>query len=151
MLLACYDTMFSSKFCGSKAADFCGAVSDSVVVVLPANDLAEYLSGHDQALRRVLKIASDRQATDSRPASMLILVDTTSAPSDDDSTAKAINDIIATVNTLWSEVAETEVSYLIFDPAYFVVSCLSKQSQSYLQSQKHPTHPIKNQILSNFI
>ena len=47
--------MYSSKFCGSKAADFCGAVSSSIYILVSAKDLTETLDGHDQIFRRIIK------------------------------------------------------------------------------------------------
>ena len=47
--------MYSSKFCGSKAADFCGAVSSNIYILVSAKDLTETLDGHDQIFRRIIK------------------------------------------------------------------------------------------------
>ena len=47
--------MFSSEFCGSKAADVCASVSSSVYVLVSSKDLTETLLGHDQIFRRILK------------------------------------------------------------------------------------------------
>lgn len=54
-LYASFSSMFSTKFCGSKAADFCGAVSSSIYILVSAKDLAETLNGHDQIFRRIIK------------------------------------------------------------------------------------------------
>ena len=54
-LYASFDSMFSSEFCGSKAADVCSSVSSSVYVLVSSKDLTETLLGHDQIFRRILK------------------------------------------------------------------------------------------------
>jgi hypothetical protein len=50
-----FEEMYSTKFCGSKAADFCGATSNCVAILVSSKDLSETLDGYDQILRRVLK------------------------------------------------------------------------------------------------
>lgn len=62
MLLAHYDSMFSSKFCGSKAVDFVGSLANTLVVVLPEQEIAEVLSGHDQTMRRLATAIRRRSA-----------------------------------------------------------------------------------------
>lgn len=54
-----FDNMYSTKFCGSKAADFCGSVSNSLCILLSAQDVTETLNGYDQIFRRVLKKVMD--------------------------------------------------------------------------------------------
>jgi hypothetical protein len=54
-LYTAFDSMFSSKFCGSRAADFCGSVSNGICMLISAKDVTETLTGYDQIFRRVLK------------------------------------------------------------------------------------------------
>lgn len=54
-LYTAFDSMFSSKFCGSRAADFCGSVSNGICMLISAKDVTETLNGYDQIFRRVLK------------------------------------------------------------------------------------------------
>mmetsp|Transcript_30916 Transcript_30916/g.29529 ORF Transcript_30916/g.29529 Transcript_30916/m.29529 type:complete len:544 (-) Transcript_30916:32-1663(-) len=54
-----FDNMYSTKFCGSKAADFCGSISNSLCILLSARDVTETLNGYDQIFRRVLKKVMD--------------------------------------------------------------------------------------------
>jgi hypothetical protein len=46
--------MYSSKFCGSKAADYCSTVSNCVFILLSGKDASETLNGYDQLFRRML-------------------------------------------------------------------------------------------------
>jgi hypothetical protein len=50
-----FEEMYSTKFCGSKAADFCGTTSNCIAILMSSKDLSETLDGYDQILRRVLK------------------------------------------------------------------------------------------------
>lgn len=54
-LFTAFDSMFSTKFCGSRAADFCGSVSNSLCLLMSAKDVTETLTGYDQIFRRVMK------------------------------------------------------------------------------------------------
>jgi hypothetical protein len=49
-----FETMFSPKFCGSKAADYCSTVSNCIFVLLSGKDASETLHGYDQLFRRML-------------------------------------------------------------------------------------------------
>lgn len=50
-----FEEMYSTKLCGSKAADFCGTTSNCIALLMSAKDLSATLDGYDQILRRVLK------------------------------------------------------------------------------------------------
>lgn len=54
-LFTAFDSMFSTKFCGSRAADFCGSVSNNLCLLMSAKDVTETLTGYDQIFRRVMK------------------------------------------------------------------------------------------------
>ena len=62
VLLAHYDSMFSSKYCGSKAVDFVGSLANTLVIVLPQQEIADVLSGHDQTMRRLATAIRRRSA-----------------------------------------------------------------------------------------
>ena len=53
-LYTAFESMYSAKFCGSKAADYCGSVSNCVFVLLSGKDSTETLNGYDQLFRRML-------------------------------------------------------------------------------------------------
>jgi len=102
--------MYSNKFCGSKAADFCGAISDTIVLVVSLSELTESLSGHDQALRRIIKSAKERGAGGLK--SVLFLVDTTlPAPEavTEEQVASCFRDISEAVESIWSDLDEEKV------------------------------------------
>ena len=53
-LYTAFESMYSAKFCGSKAADYCGSVANCVFVLLSGKDSSETLNGYDQLFRRML-------------------------------------------------------------------------------------------------
>ena len=53
-LNANFNSMYSSKFCGSRAADFLGSVSDAACVIISVDDLEFAMLGYDQFFRRLL-------------------------------------------------------------------------------------------------
>lgn len=53
-LYAAFESMYSPKFCGSKAADYCSTVSNFMFILLSGKDASETLNGYDQLFRRML-------------------------------------------------------------------------------------------------
>jgi hypothetical protein len=80
VMMTSFDEMFSSKFCGAKGTDLCASVAETMVVVFPAEDLNEYLLGHEQTMRRIVAKAS--QQGGGTVKSVLFVIDTTGVPSD---------------------------------------------------------------------
>jgi hypothetical protein len=77
LLYSTYQQMYGPKFSGSKAAEYCCAVSDAVVVLLSANELDEALHAHEQVLRRIAaRISSGADSL----KSVMFLVDTSAKP-----------------------------------------------------------------------
>jgi hypothetical protein len=103
-LFTAFDSMFSPKFCGSKAADFCGSVSNSVFVLLTAKDVTETLNGYDQIFRRIIK----KVISASSPVqSITFLVKYESVSSEDIS--KEIKDRLAEI---WSDMSGDDQVYI---------------------------------------
>ena len=97
-LYTAFDSMFSAKFCGSKAADFCGSTSNGLCLLMSAKDVTETLTGYDQIFRRVMK---KLQAGASPVQSILFLVKSDSG-SADNSDAIAI-EIKTRMSEIWSD------------------------------------------------
>jgi len=69
--------MYSVDFCGSKAAEYFGLVSDSICIIAPGVDLLDTLDAHDQFFRRLLIRLQARSLT--APISVTFLVDAAQA------------------------------------------------------------------------
>ena len=97
-LYTAFDSMFSAKFCGSKAADFCGSTSNGLCFLLSAKDVTETLTGYDQIFRRVMK---KLQAGASPVQNILFFVksDTGSA----DISEALSSEIKARMSEIWSD------------------------------------------------
>ena len=54
-LYTAFDSMFSSNYCGSRAADLCGSSSNALCLLVSAKDVTETLIGYDQIFRRIMK------------------------------------------------------------------------------------------------
>ena len=97
-LYTAFDSMFSAKFCGSKAADFCGSTSNGLCLLMSAKDVTETLTGYDQIFRRVMK---KLQAGASPIQSILFLVKSDSGSADN---SDAITNQIKTrMSEIWSD------------------------------------------------
>jgi hypothetical protein len=97
-LYTAFDSMFSAKFCGSKAADFCGSTSNGLCLLMSAKDVTETLTGYDQIFRRVMK---KLQAGASPVQSILFLVKSDSGSADN---SEAItNEIKTRMSEIWSD------------------------------------------------
>ena len=66
VLLSKFDSMFSVNFCGCKAAEYYGLITDCLCVVLPEIDLEETLDAHDQFFRRILAKLNTRDRREQR-------------------------------------------------------------------------------------
>lgn len=99
-LYSAFENMYSSKFCGSKAADYCGTVSNCIFVLLSSTDVEETLSGFDQVFRRLFKKIS---SSTSNVKLMTILV------KQDDSSSNLFNEkdsdqLLLRLNEIWSDI-----------------------------------------------
>ena len=88
--------MFSLNFCGSKAAEYFGLVSNSICIVLPGIDLVETLEANEQFLRRALTKLSSRKA---ERVSLVFLIN--SSESAGQATAQRVTQF---VQNIWSDV-----------------------------------------------
>ena len=66
VLLSKFDSMFSVNFCGCKAAEYYGLITNCLCVVLPEIDLEETLDAHDQFFRRILAKLNTRDRREQR-------------------------------------------------------------------------------------
>lgn len=97
-LYTAFDSMFSAKFCGSKAADFCGSTSNGLCFLLSAKDVTETLTGYDQIFRRVMK---KLQAGASPVQNMLFFVKSDSGSA---ASSEALSsEIKARMSEIWSD------------------------------------------------
>ena len=97
-LYTAFDSMFSAKFCGSKAADFCGSTSNGLCFLMSAKDVTETLTGYDQIFRRVMK---KLQAGASPVQSILFLVKSDSGSAEPDTLIT--NEIKTRMSEIWSD------------------------------------------------
>lgn len=97
-LYTAFDSMFSAKFCGSKAADFCGSTSNGLCLLMSAKDVTETLTGYDQIFRRVMK---KLQAGASPVQSILFLVKSDSGSADNSD--GITNEIKTRISEIWSD------------------------------------------------
>jgi hypothetical protein len=97
-LYTAFDSMFSAKFCGSKAADFCGSTSNGLCLLMSAKDVTETLTGYDQIFRRVMK---KLQAGASPVQSILFLVKSDSGSADNSDAIT--NEIKTRMSEIWSD------------------------------------------------
>lgn len=98
ILLSKFDSMFSVNFCGCKAAEYYGLISDSLCVVLPEIDLEETLDAHDQFFRRILAKLNARDSQEQR-VPLIFLVN--SSKSLQQST---IDEITHFMDSIWKDI-----------------------------------------------
>ena len=72
VLLSTFDSMFSASFCGCKAAEYTGLVSDAICVVVPEVDLTETLDAHDQLFRRMFAKLNSKKM--SQPVPFIVVL-----------------------------------------------------------------------------
>lgn len=96
--MAQYDCMYSSTYCGSKAADFLGSIANTLMVVLPPGEASEIMSAHDQTLRRLANAIKNRVHT-AMPVKALYFLTA-------DSESRAAEDVNQAFESVWSDVCE---------------------------------------------
>ena len=97
ILYSAFNTMSSTKFCGSKAIDYCCSVSSSVCLTFNGLDLENSLRGYDQVLRRFVKSA----ARQDEAVAITFIVDTATCSDEDRVDCSAL--INRLLRKLWSE------------------------------------------------
>jgi hypothetical protein len=102
VLYATYQTMFGSKFGGSRVADFVCSTCSSVVVVLQGADAMDVLQGHEQVLRKVAARLRLANTAGGRALTVSFLVDVTASPAG--SVTLSAEALSRRVQTFFSEV-----------------------------------------------
>jgi hypothetical protein len=102
VLFSVFDTMYSTKFCGSKAADYSVDVCNNIVVGLSAIDLEDALIGYDQIFRRVL----NRMMKNKDIKLNIVIANDGTIDNGNELTAKVQN----MVNILWSDLSPVALS-----------------------------------------
>jgi hypothetical protein len=111
ILYSSFDRIFSSLFCGSKAADLCCALNTSpaataLCVATTSSELDLSLQSFDQIYRRLLKFAHEKLTlgADKRPLELVMFVDETGVTEANDGTAAQYSDTITTfLRNMWNE------------------------------------------------
>lgn len=135
VLFSVFDTMYSTKFCGSKAADYSVDVCNNVVIGLSAIDLEDVLIGYDQVFRRILN-----KMIKNRDIKLNIIIGSENAiENGNDLTIKVQN----MVNSLWSDLSPVAVSSTDLDNSpnlsIHIISLNNEESTSLC----------RNKIMSN--
>jgi hypothetical protein len=99
-LFTAFDSMFSTKFCGSRAADFCGSVSNNLCLLMSAKDVTETLTGYDQIFRRVMK----KLQSGASPVSTLAILVNFDSGSVENSEALS-NEINGRLSEIWNDIS----------------------------------------------
>ena len=99
-IYSAFDSMFSSKFCGSKAADFCGSTANGLCLLLSAKDITETLTGYDQIFRRIMK---KLQAGVSPVQSFAFLINFESGS--EQNTEEVTKEIVERLSEMWSDIS----------------------------------------------
>jgi hypothetical protein len=111
ILYSSFDRIFSSLFCGSKAADLCCALNTSpaataLCVATTSSELDLSLQSFDQIYRRLLKFAHEKLTlgADNRPLELVMFVDETGVTEANHGTASQYSDTITTfLRNMWNE------------------------------------------------
>ena len=99
-LYTAFDSMFSSKYCGSRAADLCGSTLNSLCLLVSAKDVTETLTGYDQIFRRIMM---KLQAGVSPIQSIALLVNyETGSTQDSDEVSR---EIVDRLSKMWADVS----------------------------------------------
>lgn len=104
MLIAQYESMYSSNYCGSKAADFLGSFSNTLLVVLPPAETSEIMTAHDQTLRRLAQAIKTRMNS-AKPVRALFFLTA-------DLESRAAEDVAQAFEGVWADVCEVRFSPL---------------------------------------
>lgn len=122
VLLSKFDSMFSVDFCGCKAAEYYGLVTDSLCVVLPEIDLEETLDAHDQFFRRILAKLSVRDSSEQRVPLVFLVKSSNSVQQ------SIVDRITNFVESIWTDVNSQVVHafYIICILYKHFLSCLPK-------------------------
>jgi hypothetical protein len=99
-LFTAFDSMFTTKFCGSRAADFCGSVSNNLCLLMSAKDVTETLTGYDQIFRRVMK---KLQSGVSPVQTLAIMVNFDAGSVENSETLS--NEITGRLSEIWSDIS----------------------------------------------
>ena len=95
-----FDSMFSSKYCGSRAADVCGSSSNVICLLVSAKDVTETLIGYDQIFRRIMK---KLQAGMSPVQSIAFLVSYDAGTAQD--ALEVTGEIVGRLSEMWSDIS----------------------------------------------
>lgn len=106
VLYTSFDNMFSSKFCGSKATDFCCDVSNSFVITSTAVDIDEILNSYDQVIRRLF----NKIYRENIPVRSIAVILSDTSSSDLEQISKRVE---KTFEKVWTEVSEQQYSKLL--------------------------------------
>lgn len=112
ILFVGFDRMYSDKFCGSKAIDFCKNLSSKVCVVMNSNELDSALVGYDQIFRRYLKInqrESNEEDTKKKVHLTFVIDNTASANNVSEDEAEIVEQIKSSMQRILSETKKQEV------------------------------------------
>jgi hypothetical protein len=88
------ESMYATNFCGARAIDYCGIVSDNVCLALPASDLEDNLTGYDQFIRRLIW----KSCISNKPLKLTFLIDSRNSNKDDSELTNFINDRISLIS-----------------------------------------------------
>lgn len=125
VLYTSFDTMFSSKFCGSKATDFCSDVSNSFIITSTAVDIDEILSSYDQVIRRLF----NKVSRENIPVRSITVILSDSSSSDLEQVSKKVE---KTFEKIWTEVSEQQYSKLLENVNVQVI--LASETEASLES-----------------
>ena len=122
-----FDNMFSSKFCGSKATDFCSEVSNSFIITSTALDIDEILSSYDQVIRRLF----NKIHLENIPINSITVILSDNASNDLEQITKKVE---KTFEKIWSDISEQSYTKLLEKVNIQVV--LVSDSESSIDSVK---------------
>lgn len=108
VIYATFSSMFSPKYCGSKAIEFQCSLPGSFCVAVKAVDLENALAGYEQIFRRMLKRIYDKKILDSTDAStpthIKLLIDESHSSSDFNASLEEHRRIIDSyLQSIWQE------------------------------------------------
>ena len=101
-LYTAFESMYSSKFCGSKAADYCSTVSNCVFILLSGKDASETLNGYDQLFRRMLSKLHSSVST-IRSITFFVKLEGPSGTASNVDIGGVTQDITKRLNDIWTD------------------------------------------------